>query len=423
MSKKTIISQKVITVSQQLPIKQNGRSAGFNLKSSIMEIIDNSIDAANNSIRIEIDTTNNTTTILHDEKGLSEKELSDLVSVGKSGDYGDDNIGNYGLGAFYALTYLGEAGDVKIETVKNKIRMTSELNFRKDNPKPMSYNFNVMDDPRKDRLDIICKTTVPSIFDSVSTLANDLGAHYHDILNDKQKSIWLKIDNSNYKEITPIDPFYRESEKTITWPGNGIVKLPIIENSEVEVDFQGYYISRNTDKNELDKKGKKGFPHEYQGIYINLNGRILKLGNGWGVEGTNNKWVGGRMEIKVNTKSLSQKDKERVLEFFGITSNKNNPSLEISENSVDKKELREIIKGFRSWTDKEYDRFNKERKKEVVIVSKETKSETNIDLSQLKITNFDLENVKEKGMLETMFPDIIEAIKEYQTYAKEMLDI
>lgn len=415
MSKNYTQTKETIKVSDLLPIKQNGRAAGFNLKSSIAEIIDNSIDANNSAIMITINTVNGITQIYNGENGLSKEELSNLVSVGTSGSYDDGHIGNYGLGAFHAITYLGENGEVEIETIKSNQKAIAKLDFKKSNPTPMNYNLKIIENKDIDSLRITCKTNSFDIFDNVNSLANDLGAHYHDILKSEDFKIFLGIDGP-HKEIKPIDPFYKDSKLTVKWPESSIHKLPIIDNSEVEVDFQGYYISRNTDKNELDKKGKKGFPHEYQGIYINLNGRILKLGNGWGIDGINNKWVGGRMEIKVKTKSLPQKDKVRILEFFGITSNKNNPNLEISEKSIDKKELRKIIKEFRSWTDKQYDEFNNQRKNALSntsVVMVETKK---IDLSQLKITNLKLENVKQKGILEAMFPDILEAIEEYQNH-------
>ena len=403
----------LIEVSTELPTKNGGRSAGFDLKSSIMEIIDNSIDAGNSYIHIQIDTNKGITTILNDEKGLDFPELKKLLSVGKSGDYGSDNIGNYGLGAFYALTFLGENGTVDVETTLKNEKIVAKLNFKSD--KPMEYQYYTENDPNNDNLYITCKTNSYDIFDSVQTLGYDLGAHYHDILKTGTYTILLKIDDKDSIVVTPIDPFYRESEQTEPWDYPKTQTL-IINDTPFDIEFQGYYISRNTNKNELDKKGKKGFPHDYQGIYISLNGRILKLGNGWGIDGTNNKWVGGRMLISINTSDLLQKDKESVLKHFGITSNKNNPTLQISEKSIDKKELREIIKKFRSWVDGEYDRFNKEKKS--LNPKTTTKKELDDKFYNLPLISTDIKNIKNYVLLEKMFPELVQSITEVQEYVK-----
>lgn len=406
-----------INVSQHLPVKNGGRASGFDLKSSLMELIDNSIDANNSYIHIQIDTVNGVTTILNDEKGLDNLGVAKLLSVGNSGGYSSNNIGNYGLGAFYALTFLGENGTVDIETTLNNNKVVTKLNFNSSHP--MNYHtYNPVYDSNNDNLYITCKTNSFDIFDNVQSLPYDLGAHYHDILKTGTYTIILKIDDKDSIVITPIDPFYRESVQTVIWPSSNIYQLNI-SGQLYKIDFQGYYISRNTNKNELDKKGKKGFPHDYQGIYLSLNGRILKLGNGWGIDGTNNKWVGGRMLINIDTSHLAQKDKESVLKHFGITSNKNNPTLQISERSVDKKQLRDIIKDFRSWVDNEYDRFNNEKK---LINPKTTTNKKTLDekFYNLPLINTDIKNIKNYVLLEKMFPELVQSINEVQDYVKSL---
>jgi len=404
---------KTINVSQDLPNKNGGRANGFDLKSSIMEKIDNSIDAGNRYVSIKIDTQLGKTIIFNNESGLDIHQIETFLGIGKSGTYKSKNIGNFGFGAFMALTFLGENGNVQINSVKNNEKIKVELDF--NTAKPMDYKFY---DPIKvsdsDMLEIICTTKSFDIFDHVDSLANDLGAHYHDILTEKDENdnpkfiIFLEVDNHNTKQIQPIDPFYKTSPNTIPWVDSKTYDLKIGTNI-FKVDCDGYFISRNTDKNELDKKGRKGFPHEYQGIYIKLNGRILKLGNGWGIEGTNNKWVGGRLEIKIDTANLHKSDKENVLKYFGITSNKNNPNLQISEKSLDKKELRDIIKSFRGWVDNQYDRFNSEKKS-----SKPSKTNPIENILNLKVFNIDLKTIKNGQLIERMCPDVFEALEEIQ---------
>jgi len=407
---------ETIEVSTDLPTKNGGRAAGFDLKSSIMEIIDNSIDAKNSYIHIQIDTKRGTT-ILNDERGLDSLELKKLLSVGKSGYYDSDNIGNYGLGAFYALTFLGENGTVDVESTFKNEKKVANLNFR--SKEPMKYKYHTEENSDKDNLYITCKTDSYDIFDNVQTLGYDLGAHYHDILKTDKYSIILKIDDEDDFIVKPIDPFYRSSEQTILWDYPKTHKLEI-GNTKIDIDFQGYFISRNTTKNELDRRGRKGFPHDYQGIYISLNGRILKLGNGWGIQGTNNKWAGGRMLISIDTANLIKEDKESVLKHFGITSNKNNPTLQISEKSVDKKQLREIIKEFRSWVDNQYDIFNKENKLLNPKTTTNTKKGLDDKFYNLPLINTDIKNIKNYILLEKMFPELVQSITEVQDYVKSL---
>ncbi len=404
---------ETIQVSQKLPVKNGGRSSGFDLKSSLMELTDNALDAQNTYVLIELDTENGKTSILNDEKGLDKKGLSKLLSVGNSGEYDPNNIGNYGLGAFYALTLLGENGQVNVQTTSNNQKLVANLDFTSNTPMNYPLQHSIHDE-NNDNLNITCKTKSLDIFDNVENLVNDLGAHYHDILNTQQFTIFVKTDNNESEVVKPIDMFYRDSPQTIKWDKGGKQTLRI-QDLDFDVTFDGYYVSRNTDKNILDKKGKKGFPHDYQGIYLNLNGRILKLGNGWGIEGTNNKWVGGRMEIKLDTSNLTQVQKESVLKYFGITSNKNNPNLQISERSTDKKQLRDIIKEFRSWVDKEYDKFNKEKKQ---MNEQTTTTKKSIDLSKLSLINTDLKSIKNYVLLEKMFPELVKSISEAQDYVK-----
>ena len=123
------------------------------------------------------------------------------------------------------------------------------------------------------------------------------------------------------------------------------------------------------------------------------------------------------MLISIDTSDLLQKDKESVLKHFGITSNKNNPTLQISEKSIDKKQLREIIKKFRSWVDGEYDRFNKEKKS---LNPKTTTAKKELDdkFYSLPLISTDIKNIKNYVLLEKMFPELVQSITEVQEYVK-----
>lgn len=416
-------NKKTIEVSDKLPVENGGRASGLDYKSSIMEIIDNSIDAGNTYINVFIDTKNGETEILNNESGLSENDISRLLSAGKSGNYDSENIGNFGLGAFNALTFLGENGNVTIETNLNNHKFITKLNFDINSEKPMEYlHSDPIYDEKTDYLRIICRTKSLEMFDNVSELCGDLGAHYYDILKSGKYCIYLSI-NEEIFEVEPIDVFYRDSPKTIIWE-KGSMEIIKIQNLDFAVHFNGYYVSGNSGKDErnlLDKRVKRGLPHGYQGIYLNLNGRILQLGNGWGVDGINNKWVGGRLEIRINTQKLNKNEKRTILSFFGITSNKNKPTLKISESSKEKEQIREIIKEFRNWVDREYDKLNDQRKKEKIEKAPKIMNYNFIsfeDIQDQQLSKIDVHNLKNNVMLERMFPEVYEAITNWQKFIK-----
>jgi len=122
----------------------------------------------------------------------------------------------------------------------------------------------------------------------------------------------------------------------------------------------------------------------------------------------NNKKTNDYLKHTSNEKTYL--DNNSINDFIReITSNKNNPNLQISEKSLDKKELRDIIKSFRGWVDNQYDRFNSEKKS-----SKPSKTNPIENILNLKVFNIDLKTIKNGQLIERMCPDVFEALEEIQ---------
>lgn len=263
--------------------------------SSILEYIDNSIDANSSKISISYNIQKGEFIVKDNGTGIPKKEISKIMSLGyQHKKLRNTSIGHWGAGlngASYVL--CNEKSTVKIET---KTNVDSTTFIYEPILKPNKIEI-IKSEKRKNVLTgtKITINNVNQIYDVITTsgvkkylipnlniiknnnsveqnMAYLLGLYYFNLLDEKPK---LKIFFNDIK-VNKIDPLYRNSNKTIqindeVYVGN--TKLPIIAT----------LIKQNEPKKiSWWDNSNNGWKSERAGVYVCCGGRYINVGNGFG---------------------------------------------------------------------------------------------------------------------------------------------
>lgn len=314
--------------------QQSLRSNGWDLRFSLSELIDNSIDAGANSITILQDgkSGNWSFTVKDDGEGMSPELLSKALELSSPDlEYGDSDIGNFGVGLKAAIFAICGTGLAHIETISDGIKSSVYVD---------------VDLVRHSKIESI-PTTEPS--GTVITLPNHskrvddalilkyLGVTYHPAYTNNRnfKIFYDKVGCKDCTTVTFTDPFYRDLKPS---EQEGIERVyRDFKINGYPLTFKGILLSKDFSKvSSYDMKaGKPEFTASRGGIYIKLLNRYISLGDNYfpaiGIQPGYNRY---RIELEVTDKDLQQ---------LFVNINKNNVKIDTSDDS-----FKSFIEAFKS---------------------------------------------------------------------------
>lgn len=288
------------------------RSLGYNLNSSIADVIDNSIEAKAKLIKIQLDKVKGKFClyILDDGKGMTGKQLEESMRIGSDRTYENGDLGKFGLGLKTAslshcnvLTVISKArrshyagyqwnmghieGTNDWEVLKlneNEIKAILQ-NYSIELEKPGTLVlWNEMSDLDREYASSKSQKLADNfIFKIINELRLYLATVFHRFLDGSlgnKRKITIYV---NRERLKPWDPYCRKEAKT--------QKIKLSKNiAEFEMEgfkekiFINAYILPNQENFSSDNAWKeaKGILswNDAQGYYIYRDGRLIRFG-GW----------------------------------------------------------------------------------------------------------------------------------------------
>lgn len=280
------------------------RSIGYNFKTALADIIDNSISANAKNIYISTPINNDEMfiSILDDGFGMDDNELFNAMKYGSGRDnYGEKDLGRFGLGLKSAS--LSQCRILTVASMKNgKINAYQwnlddvvlekrwdclKLDDEEINKIP---NINSLKDLNQGTLvvwenfDIGFKKNNGKVREYLCDEMDDAELHlrlvFHRFLNNQFHPIKMYINNF---QLNGLDPFLENHAKTDT-------KNP----SEIKIDdslvkIQSYILPHQNDlsSNDIDNLGGIEYLKNGQGFYIYRNERLLIYGTWFRLSSSN----------------------------------------------------------------------------------------------------------------------------------------
>ena len=286
--------------------KQSLRYNGWDLRYALSELIDNSIDAGADTVTILQDgKPGNWNFIVKDNgEGMSPELLSKALELSSPDlEYGDSDIGNFGVGLKAAIFAITHHGSVTIETISEGTKSLVTVDVDEVG------HTDIVSTPSSEPSGtvIILPNHTKRVDDALIT--KYLGVTYHPAFsnNRKFKIIYDKVGCKNCNTITFTDPFYRDLKPS---EQEGIERIyrDFKINGE-SLTLKGILLSKDFTKvNSYDMRaGKPEFTASRGGIYIKLLNRYISLGDNYfpaiGIQPGYNRY---RIELEVTDKDLQQ---------------------------------------------------------------------------------------------------------------------
>ncbi|WP_137789184.1 ATP-binding protein [Bacillus sp. E(2018)] len=297
MSKKENIIE---TPPSAAPVVQALRSIGYNPKTAIADLIDNSLDAKSKNIEIIFEINNEIgqfITICDDGKGMDEDELQIAMNIGSKdprSERSEAELGRFGMGLKTASFSMGRR--LSVLTKKNGIysercwdldHITKEGKWELYKHIPEDVR-SIMEDINSesgtiifvDKIDRFIKqgkkqqTNEKRFYKQVDLIKKHLEFIFHKIL--KQGFTRLDI---NGVEVLPWDPFLSENFSTIE------TEMQPINYDNKLIYIKSYIVPHPTSFNnkEFESAGGPGRWYDQQGIYIYRENRLLHYGDWLGI--------------------------------------------------------------------------------------------------------------------------------------------
>lgn len=289
------------------------RSIGYSFETAIADIIDNSISAEADLIKIYLRESNNVPyiQIMDNGWGMEEDELVEAMRLGSKNPVHireKNDLGRFGLGLKSAsfsqcrvLTVVSKRNE-KITAYQwdlDLIYKTNEFSVRKLSSQEINKINNI-----NEILDLKTATIVQwEVFDRITDSSNDLSDELADLMNKSIEHIslifhrfiseGLKITVNN-EVVAPKDPFLENHSATQELKDKSVVV-------EGETIYLQPYVIPHYSKLSIRDKGKAGKANEQyksQGFYLYRNKRLIVWGDYLGLSRKTE--LGKNVRIKVD---------------------------------------------------------------------------------------------------------------------------
>lgn len=336
----------VITQPSAAPVIQALRSIGYNARTAISDLVDNSLDAGSSIIQINFDYKNGLIKIIDNGTGMDDEMLQTAMNIGSKDPRqkrASKELGRFGMGLKTASFSLGKRLSVLSkkdgEYVQrcwdlDHVSSCNEWQLFTEIPKEVIDKLGPIEG---DSGTIVCIDKLDrfmgygrikmiqenSFYTKISKINQHLEFVFHSILENNSVKMFL-----NGMELHPWNPFLPENEFTI----EGEIQLLKINEHRIKVQ---YYIlphaSHLSEPEYKDAGGYKGW-RDHQGLYIYRENRLLYFGDWMGLHqkdaasqlarvridlpnGADTDW---QVDIKKSGINLPEEAKRRLTTISGI---------------------------------------------------------------------------------------------------------
>lgn len=282
------------------------RDIGYDLASAVADLVDNSIDADAENVRIDIghDVDGGWIRIADDGVGMTERLLDEAMRYGSSRTYGASDLGHFGLGLKTASLSQGRRLTVASRSTRrgpirirrwdlDRVALTDSWHLER---LTSSQCPSVLTDPLVgstgtvvlwERLDRVLGARRPSgeaaarrLDSAAHEIAEHLAMVFHRFLAGEAPGPSLAISVAGV-ELTPWDPFARDERLTRALPAQPLA----IEFAGVHHDVivQPYVLPAQHHFSSPEAHERASGPHRWnrqQGLYVYRRDRLIQSG-GW----------------------------------------------------------------------------------------------------------------------------------------------
>jgi hypothetical protein len=313
--KKTIINNPNASV-----LINSMRAIGYDFKSAVADIIDNSITAKANEVNVNFTISNDekiTLRILDDGLGMDGNTLQEAMRFGtiKINGRSNDDLGRFGLGLKTAS--ISQAR--KFSVISKKDGVISALCWDLDEIKDESWKMIVLNEEDLSSFEEYHKVKNSNSFtlviwekidslDSEVNIYNDELAVFHKFIEDTKEHVALTfhryIENGlkikfNNDKLTAKDPFLKNHQKTKINPEQSI-STKTKQKQDVEIQFQVFILPYHKDlkPTDYDMIGGRDLSKD-QGFYIYRNKRLMAKGDWYNIRGRSPLYENARIRIDI----------------------------------------------------------------------------------------------------------------------------
>lgn len=354
------------------------RSTGYTVYTAIYELVDNSIDARSNEIKITYTPENGTIIISDNGSGMSLTKLNSSMDLGSDRTYTNKDTGYFGVGLKSAILNLIDVAnsDASVKILTSDGKKTSELNWE---PLVDLFEFESdhSDNQREKGTTIIIKGVKKF---NTKVLMKNCGVIFYPTLRNEVVAIFV--------DDVPVignDPLYRDSTLGDTNYVDASVK-------GVTIELNCTLINKNQPKHSWDRETLKegDWAATKGGIYAIYGGRYIEFGGNYAT-GYQNPWDSRtRIEFRIP---------KELTEEFGVKFNKTNGA-DFTKSNTEIEDVVRKIKDLMNWA-----RIKRDKSKESISTTEEQNelskhqkalnaAATNSDINPPK-TEFDEESVTE----------------------------
>ena len=325
------------------------RNCGYNSYTSILDIIDNSLEpnVASSFVKVDFATAGNGNTkdikaifIIDDGSGMSEETLHEAMSLGsQTGKNGEVNLGMYGVGLKSAALSIGQTLEVFTKQADSDLLYYSKISIIGDMNDEIFVGHNSYGKDTNEYQFFMGNTktnhgTIVVISD-LDRLSNNNYYSYRDTLYEKIGECYNKFIDCNTVKFFVVDKQVQYVELMGNLDRNILMKEGNFEVDEHTISYKAYNIPLIGDEKELDEEDKHctdSHGNEYlernlknQGLYIYRNNRLVGKALTLGLWVKHSTVNGFRCEIYVDgncdylfgstfTKVVNEKTKDTIKE-------------------------------------------------------------------------------------------------------------
>ena len=288
------------------------RSIGYSFNNAIADIIDNSITAEADLIKIQCLWNGEEPTIEIEDngKGMSENELIEAMRPGTKSPLSsrsNDDLGRFGLGLKTAS--FSQCKKLIVKTFQDKLineaswdlDIVQEQNkwfLDLENSKENTTNLKTGTIIRWEKIDTLSKKNKEDAEETFNSMVSNLGKHigitFHRYINGDKRKINFIV---NGIKCEAFDPFFKEKSTPLP--------IELIKNQLISCEIRGFTLPN---KNKCTEKewdyyaGEEGYLAN-QGFYLYRNGRLISNPTWFGLERKTPKRKLCRVRIDINNKN------------------------------------------------------------------------------------------------------------------------
>lgn len=318
------MSREKINIPQADMLMGSMRSMGYTFEAAIADVIDNSVSALAETVRVMFPTSaldKMVVGILDDGIGMSEDILFESMRYGSSSSESirnSNDLGRFGLGMKSAS--LSQCRVLTVASFWNgditafswdynhiqKKKQWSLLELSQNEIESLPY-YKLLSEQGKGTLvlwqdfDILSKSYDGQVYDALNSMkdvvANHISLIFHRYMNKSKKQVSFFVNNQKLK---PLDPFLESHIKT-TCLKERTIAVNDSQGNEQRIYVKPFVLPYLSDMTDKDKKLMGGVEdmRTKQGFYVYRNERLIIWGSWFGMSRRNELTKNARIRVDI----------------------------------------------------------------------------------------------------------------------------